>query len=465
MAERELAASPDSLAAHYAAVASAFMRREPSRMLSSYERFLRAVEAKQEAHWNVTESRLAGRIAEQFVRMCEAFLAEGGQSQFEPAQLSFVADQALVAEHWASAADDTATAAAARTAADHFWQFDGRGALRTFWRPAAPPHLQLEPTNHCNLKCTMCPRTTVMGRRTGYMDIEVWDRVLDTWGAREITLAFEDPLTGAPLLRGRMGGTIKLFYLGELLMHPEFDRFITIARERNAVVALLTNGILLQKRSVRRRLLEARPSSLGISLDGYDADSYERIRDGGQWEAVKAAIEAFIAERDAMGLRDEISLHINNVNPGYSPEILAKANAFLGSIASGSIPIRYLKLTTTNPSEHLSPDGEKATYDFSPAYVVTPDRPSCLEPLDKMQILWDGRVSACCLDSDGEIELGHVRNGVDTVWQSEPMRRIQRAHLEHKLADYGLCQSCLGVDENANRVPPRVSRLQPNVTG
>ncbi|MSP49475.1 MAG: radical SAM/SPASM domain-containing protein, partial [Alphaproteobacteria bacterium] len=220
----------------------------------------------------------------------------------------------------------------------------------------------------------------------------------------------------------------------------------TTARDRGAVLAIQTNGTLLQKRSIRRRLLKARPATLGLSLDGFSADSYQKVRAGARWEALKAAIEAFVSERDDMGLRDEIRLYITSVFPGYAPEIAEQAERFFGTVASGSIPMHFIPLSTTYPTEFLSPDGELKTYEFAPAFNVFTDRPSCWEPLQKLQVLWDGTISACCVVPDSEFELGHAIDGVDTIWESEAMRHLQRAHLEHDLDGYTICQKCLGVD-------------------
>lgn len=458
-AEQELAAAPDALFPHYGAIVGAFMERAYARMDASYDRFLRAMEAKQ-GSWAQDDCRLAGRIADQFVRLSETVLSQGGQRAMEPARLALLADQTLLAEHWATEGGDAATAAAARAAAEHFWRFHGlggQGQSRTFWRLGTPLELQVEPTNHCNLKCTMCPRTTVMTRGVGHMTAEIWDRILDTWSGRESDFAFSDPLTERPLFQAKVRGTIKLFYLGELLMHPEFERFIVTARDRGVTLAVQTNGTLLQKRSTRRRLLDARPSVLGISLDGFSADSYQTVRQGARWETVKTAIEAFVSERDEMGLRDEIQLYITSVDPGYQPEIIQQAKEFFATVASGAIPMHFISLTTTNPTEFLSPQGEMRSYEFAPAYTVFADRPSCWEPLQKMQVLWDGVVSACCLVPDDDFRLGHVRDGVDAVWNSASMRSLQRAHLEHDLEEYSVCQQCLGVDAKVRPIPRGVT--------
>jgi len=41
------------------------------------------------------------------------------------------------------------------------------------------PHLhQIEPTNHCPYTCRMCPRTTMMTRPLGFMDLDLYHKVM-----------------------------------------------------------------------------------------------------------------------------------------------------------------------------------------------------------------------------------------------------------------------------------------------
>src|SRR5262249_37799910 len=147
--------SRTALHAHSAAITAALMERDLPRMLACYERFLNAVEVREEATWRREEMMIAGRTAEQFVRMAELMmLADGGQRYVEQSQLAFLADQAYSAEFWASEAGDDRTAEAARTLIAHFPQHQDRaaGVTRTAWRLPTPTVVQVESTNYCNLK-------------------------------------------------------------------------------------------------------------------------------------------------------------------------------------------------------------------------------------------------------------------------------------------------------------------------
>ena len=51
-----------------------------------------------------------------------------------------------------------------------------------------PTHLMVEPTNHCNLHCALCPVTDGFERAQGMMDFSLFTRLLDEVGAYVFTL-------------------------------------------------------------------------------------------------------------------------------------------------------------------------------------------------------------------------------------------------------------------------------------
>ena len=77
--------------------------------------------------------------------------------------------------------------------------------------PVFPSHLDIETTAECNLKCPMCPRTTMMTRPTGHMSMELFRRVIDEAGKHELELVW-------------------LHLFGEPLLNPKFVDYIRYAK-------------------------------------------------------------------------------------------------------------------------------------------------------------------------------------------------------------------------------------------
>ncbi|HHT9151318.1 MAG TPA: radical SAM protein, partial [Candidatus Wujingus californicus] len=90
-----------------------------------------------------------------------------------------------------------------------------------------PIRFNIEPTNYCNLHCSMCPRE--LNRPFGYMDFNLFQKVIN-----------ESILYGKRLI-------ITINKDGEPLLHPELPRMIKYANDKKAAykINFYTNGILL----------------------------------------------------------------------------------------------------------------------------------------------------------------------------------------------------------------------------
>lgn len=172
-------------------------------------------------------------------------------------------------------------------ARDLIWTYDDprTHTTRYIYRPRSPHTVQIEPTNRCNLKCTMCPRTTAMQRPLVDMPIEDYARLLAGWSWARPMFKTHVHTFGSTIMDFSWPGFVKLFFLGEILMHENFVELVRTTHARGAAVMPMTNGALLIRRSIRRKIVESDMTGLGISLDGIDAASYEAVRTGASWLA------------------------------------------------------------------------------------------------------------------------------------------------------------------------------------
>jgi len=128
--------------------------------------------------------------------------------------------------------------------------------------------IYLEPTNLCNLRCSICIRQT-------------WDEALGRMSQATFNRIFEDIQRLDPLPTVFFGG------LGEPLYHPRSIEWIARLKSLGARVELITNGTTLtEKRS--RQLIEAGLDLLWVSLDGATPESYADIRLGAELPKVIA---------------------------------------------------------------------------------------------------------------------------------------------------------------------------------
>jgi MoaA/NifB/PqqE/SkfB family radical SAM enzyme len=136
--------------------------------------------------------------------------------------------------------------------------------------------LYIEPTSKCNLACTMCFRNTWFDEAFADMDVSVFDKCLSTAPDSIETVFF--------------GG------MGEPLHHKDIIYMVQSAASKGKSVELLTNGTLLSQDMVVK-LLEAGLDMLWVSIDSFEADSYENIRQHSNLQLIQNNIRFFNTER------------------------------------------------------------------------------------------------------------------------------------------------------------------------
>ncbi|MCM8812357.1 MAG: radical SAM protein [Candidatus Omnitrophica bacterium] len=322
-----------------------------------------------------------------------------------------------------------------------------RDGSRIAIMPDSPYVLQIEPTNCCNLQCRMCPRTH-MSRKRGFISVAMLDDIFGHWRSRSVSLRLAHLEFSDISFTQRRAGEIKLFFLGEPLLHPKFHQLVLRAKQEGCISGIQTNGLLLERPAVRRKLLTAAPAAIGLSIDGFDADSYAVLRAGSAWSRMHAGLRSLHAERESMGLREQVKLYISTIIPAARPEYAQAVQRFLAPLREFVDEIRLIPLKCHYNPEFFDEQGSLKTYTYGhPEAGEFATEPLCREPFEKMNVLWDGTVAPCCCDIDGRMSIGTVAGGIDTLWQSRALARLQRALIDFSVEEYPLCQACLRMRE------------------
>ena len=287
------------------------------------------------------------------------------------------------------------------------------------------PVLVVEPTNHCNRRCSCCVHSkgpsVSMGRERGYMDLDVFERVIE----------------GAPP-DVRM---VVLHMHGEPLLHPRIERMISIVNEARLRSILSTNGRLLTPDRFGA-LADAGVDGIFVSVVALDDETLLAHTDpstrwvercsatferAGQWREANQRAPALRLSVTANGLGVE---SVERFLRFWTRPGLADGIGF-----GGLFPW---------PGES---DLAKVSGVFTGSTI------SCRDFDDGPVVLWDGRVSCCSVDFDGRQIVGHVRDDVTTLGgNSEAMREMRRHHRRGRWSELALCRTCL----KRSNVPPFV---------
>lgn len=158
-------------------------------------------------------------------------------------------------------------------------------------------NVNLELTDHCNLRCTMCSqslRDEAHGAPHRFMPFEVWAR-------------------GVAGLEGMKDVTLCPHWLGEPTLHPEFDRLVAHAFGQNTrnrlfrYFKLHTNAVILPEE--RARLLVGLASradqapdtfrAVHFSIDAFSAPTYTTVKGADRRDIVFRNVERFLELRGA----------------------------------------------------------------------------------------------------------------------------------------------------------------------
>ncbi len=183
-------------------------------------------------------------------------------------------------------------------------------------------NLNLELTDHCNIKCKMCSqslRDEAHGVPMRFMDWATWRRAL---------LGLQDMAEDVHLCP---------HWLGEPTIHPEFDRFVEYAFAVNGSNRLFrefklhTNGVVFGEARARLLLrLANQPGQqpdtfrfLHFSIDAWSPAVYRDVKGADRRDQVFRNIERFLSLRAELGLQRPYATLAFVVQPGNAAEALA----------------------------------------------------------------------------------------------------------------------------------------------
>ena len=161
-------------------------------------------------------------------------------------------------------------------------------------------NLNLELTDHCNIKCPMCSQSLRDEAHGVPMRFMAWE----TWRSALMGLeAMEEEVHLCP------------HWLGEPTIHPEFDRFIEYAFAMNKANRLFrkfklhTNGVVLPVERARRLVRHAQDPSqapdtfdfVHFSIDAWSPETYRRVKGADKREIVYRNVERFLRVRAEAG--------------------------------------------------------------------------------------------------------------------------------------------------------------------
>ncbi len=262
----------------------------------------------------------------------------------------------------------------------------------------------VEITNVCNMNCSFCPETK---RAKAIMNLEQFEHV-----AKQI-----EPYTDY----------IYLHVKGEPLLHPNLKEILDICKEYNLKVNISTNGTLLEgKYDILKNIRQ-----LNVSLHSFEMSDDEKLK---QYlnsifnTCDMLAKDGVIIRYKLWNVKEQDNTNnktiIETLNSRYNTEIV---NALYDKDKKLSENI-FLSIKTPFTWPDLEGDNQAET--------------TCYGLRRQIAVLVDGTVVPCCVDNDGDINLGNIfEANLENILNSQMAASIKKGFEDNKCI-HSLCKRC-----------------------
>lgn len=274
--------------------------------------------------------------------------------------------------------------------------------------------VDVEPTNHCNLRCKMCPRN-LMKRETGFMEFATFKKVIEECK--------------------KYGAAVRLIRFGEHLMHPQVFELIKYAKDNGVLIHLTTNGLFLNGEKAEK-LVDLELDSIIFSFQGATKEGYQDMRYNNKYDELVENIKQLIEIRKSKN-KKKPWVHISSTMTNETEEEINQFRKFWGSIVDS------VGVGKTNFSRIDKGDYRKNIEEYLPKETITKKYRPCTEVYQKLSVNWNGDVTACCGDFDNFLIVGNINEStLKEIWEGEKLNMIRSTLDRMKMEDLPLCRDC-----------------------
>jgi radical SAM protein with 4Fe4S-binding SPASM domain len=272
----------------------------------------------------------------------------------------------------------------------------------------------IEITNICNLACDFCPKTE---RPLKFMNRELFEEILI-----------------------KIQGSSEYIYfhvMGEPFLHPDLAVFLSLCQKYGYRVNITTNGTLIDK-VTDSIISEKALRQVNFSLHSFEANTNEYPMDS-YLDKIFEFIRKARKERELLiclrlwNLSDEGK----NIQNKYILKRVEQEFKIDYTIENNLTPCRGIKLGENiflNQAEIFTwPDLQGADIG---------SKGFCYGLRDQIAVLVDGTVVPCCLDCEGIISLGNIREqDLNNIIQGERAQEFYESFSRREVIE-PLCRKC-----------------------
>lgn len=278
---------------------------------------------------------------------------------------------------------------------------------------AFPKSISLDLSPACNKFCDKCqfhsPRSPFVGliQRDQLMPKELACRLIEeaaNWPVKP---------------------TINMTFSGEALLYPGLFEVIAHAKSRGLAVSFFTNGVLLNE-VTSKMLIDLSVDSICVSIDAFTPDIYQQLQAPDSLVDVIKNVERFLTIR---GNHRAPSVGVHFVMEPRNKDQFKDYLTFWGS-------------RVDSVGRAIIQDQFKSCGCVLPLAFPLGDRQACWAAWNNLYVRWDGKISYCGFDIDGNTSgLNVYDSSLLDIWHSTEFWRWRNAQLKN---DHSVlyCKAC-----------------------
>ena len=273
-----------------------------------------------------------------------------------------------------------------------------------------PVHLDISLNDSCNLNCVFCVRKAMDTSAKKVMDDSLFEKIIDE--SKKYSLM-----------------SVNLSHNNEPLMKKNFADYVRKAKSAGIIdIMIHTNGYFLNE-EMSAQLIDAGLTRLNISIDAFTAEIYEKIRIGSDLHRVKDNINRFLQIRGSKNKKLPV-VRVNFLETNLNSHELNDFMEYWQNPADQVFVQRY-----KNPCNVIEQDYSVSQRNFSFR---------CSQPFQRLAILPDGDVSACCADYSKKLVVGNVyQSSIYDIWSSSKLEHIRSLIKAGKYNQIEACRACV----------------------
>lgn len=278
--------------------------------------------------------------------------------------------------------------------------------------------LQVEPTNRCNLSCSLC--------LTGLGKLSRPKRDMTFQEFAQIINQFEESII-----------YLVLYNLGEPLLNTQIYEMIEYAKEKKVFVKLSTNGYFNDDKHIKR-IINCGVDELIISLDFTTPESYIKHKKSKTFENVIENIVLMVKER---GRERRPFINVQFLLLRDNQEDVPRFKSLMRQLKADRGIIKKVRVDFPGSSPDISFLPQNNKY-IRRSYMGNYKKARCYRPWISAVVLSNNSVVPCCFDMQGEYNFGNMLNlDFGQIWNNKKYIGFRKQIL-NDINQIPLCKQC-----------------------